>query len=381
MTIDRQQQFEAHVERALADLEQRLIASRRRERRATAICVLAAMVALTGWTPLIGQAPKTVEQRVSDLEERTGGVQIEDGTTRLTAPLEIYDNQGRLVAALNSSDGEGLLAVGGQDRGLVVIGTAAGGGGLVRTHGANRKVSVAVGSPSGMEGRGVFVMDDAGNQADASLVTVGNNQPRLYVGNRDAGGVTVSVGNSNTGLISVRDTNGEPGVIAGSIKGVRMGVYAMNPAGIGVSLSGDKAGGRIQVHNPQGIAVGGLFSEFTGGGLTLTAETGGHSIVDLGVRAGGGSVRVFSVGGGTTRAALEADDRSGGFAAYADDGTAAVTLTGLPSGSGKLQLLKSGVTFVEAGLNQDGGGEVRAGPRAPQAVGGLAIPYRIVGRK
>jgi hypothetical protein len=37
--------------------------------------------------------------------------------------------------------------------------------------------------------------------------------------------------------------------------------------------------------------------------------------------------------------------------------------------------------MVEAGMNTDNVGEVRAGPSSQKVVGVLAVPYRLVGRK
>ena len=344
--------------------------------------MLALIVAATSWTPILGQVSKTMEERVSDLEKRTGGVQIEDGVTRITAPLEIYDTQGNLVASLTASDAEGLLSVGGKQRGYASIGTGSDGAGIVVLLDANRKACVRIGSPRGESGRGLFIMDRAASQSEAALFVQGA-QPRLRIGKSDEGGITAAVGDAGAGLLSVRTADGDLGVVVGAVNHVRMGVHALGEHGSGgVSVYADTLGGNVRVMNPKGVPVGGLFSEEEGGGLVLTGPEGGDSVVDLGVRAGGGSVRVFSVGGSPTRAALEADDRTGGVMAYDADGKLAATMSAMPGGgSGRLQLRADGITVVEGGVNSEGGGEVRAGPRAPQAVGGLAIPYRIVGRK
>lgn len=381
MTIDQQQPLEARVERALFDLELRLKAARRRERRATAACVAALLVAAIGWTPLLGQGSKTMEERVTDLEKRTGGFQIDNGITRLTAPVEIFDAGGQKIAVFSSDEAGGRLAVGGADKGYVLLGNGSNGGGIVQVHGVNRKRSVVLGSPATESGHGLFVMDNAGTRAQATL-KMDAEQPRLIIGTADSGGIGATVGEAGAGLLTVREADGNIGVAAGKSNSFRMGVYALGENGSsGVSLYSDKLGGNVRVHNPKGAAVGGLFSEEEGGGLVLTAPEGGDSIVDLGVRDSGGSVRVFSVGGSTTRAALEASQNTGGVTAYASDGQPAITLTSRPGGSGYLQILQGGTTMVEAGVSTDGVGVVRAGPSAPRAVGALAIPHRIIGSK
>jgi hypothetical protein len=380
--IDRNPLSDARIERALADLDQRLIAAQRRERRAIAIGVFACIVAITGRTPLAGQAPKTIEERIDDLEKRTGGFQVDGGTTRVTAPLEIYDNRGRMIAAFTTADNGGHLVVGGAEKGFALIGTSSDGGGIVRLYGANRKMSLHAGSMPGVEGRGVFLMDSGGNAAQASLTIDGDNLPNLEIGSRDRGSVRVTVVDGGPGVVSVRDERGVPGMVIGSLSNSPLGLYALGDNRQPVaSFRKDKLGGRIQIHNLRGDPVGGLFSEFTGGGLVLTDENGGHSLVDLGVRGGGGSIRVFSVGGGPARAAMETDDKIGAFTVYASDGDAAASLASRPGGSGYFQLLYNGITMVDAGMNEDNVGIVRAGPSSQKTVGVLSIPYRLVGRK
>jgi hypothetical protein len=380
--MDRHQEHDPRIERALADLEERMVAARRRERRATALCVFACVIAITGWTPLRGQAKKTVEERVSDLEKRTGGVQIEDGITKLTAPLQVFDSRGRLVAAIEPSESGGTFAIGGPEKGFATLGTGADGSGLVRLHGSNRKPSLSLGSAPGLEGRGLFVMDGSGNRAEATLTIGANNRPRLGIGDRESGGVLVTLGDGGSGVVSIRDQEGELGVVAGGTASVRMGVYALGARGAaGVSIYADKLGGNVRVNSPQGVPVAGLFSEEEGGGVVLTGPAGGNSVVDLGVRDGGGSVRVFSVGGSPTRAALEADDKTGGVTVFAGDGKPAGSLLSRPGGSGYFQLLYNGITMVDAGMNEDNVGVVRAGPSSQKTVGVLAVPYRLVGRK
>jgi len=264
----------------------------------------------------------------------------------------------------------------------VRLGTGESGNGQLRLYGSDRKKSLHLGDLYGLEGRGLFLMDKSGDVAQASLTIDGEDLPNLEVGPRASGSVRITVIDGGPGVVSVRDEQGTPGMVIGKLSKSPLGLYALDANSVPIaSFRADKLGGRIQVHNLKGEPVGGLFSEFTGGGLVLTDENGGHSLVDLGVHAGGGSIRIHSVGGGPARAVMEADDKFGAFSVYAPNGDVAATLAPRPGGSGYLQLLYKGVTMVDAGMNQDEVGIVRAGPSSQKTVGVLSIPYRLVGRK
>jgi hypothetical protein len=56
-------------------------------------------------------------------------------------------------------------------------------------------------------------------------------------------------------------------------------------------------------------------------------------------------------------------------------------MTSRPGGSGYFQLMYNGITMVDAGMNENEVGVVRAGPSGQKTVGVLSIPYRLVGHK
>jgi len=379
--MEQHQDFEAHVQRALTDLERRLTAAQRRERQLIALFAAACVMVIASWNPLTGQEQKTVEERVADLEKRTGGFVIEGGATRITAPLEIRDQSGKLIALFTSQNGRGIAAIGHADEGFVSLGSSGDGNGFVRTFDTRRKGNASMGSRAGEPGSGFFIADTAGGIA-AEMAIDGTGRPQLNIGGPEEGGVSARVDDTGDGAMTVRYAAGSVGVLAGKTGAFRMGLYANAEGGKGgVSVHGGPLGGSIRVHDPQGAAVGGLISGEEGGALLLKARGGGENVIDIGVEGQGGVVRVYSVGGGPARVALEADDKTGGVTTYSSEGKVAGTMTSRPGGSGYFQLLYNGITMVDAGMNEDGVGVVRAGPSSQKTVGVLSIPYRLVGRK
>lgn len=342
---------------------------------------MACVVSITGWT-LSAQQPKTIEQRVTDLEKRFLGSLGSDGTTRFTAPFEITNRAGKvLMSVTTGADGQIALRVGDPEKGGAFIGVGKSGTGYVGVDTADGKNGVALGRY--LEGpMGVRVFAPDGVTVQASMALDPSSRGRLQLGNTNSGSVEAGVGQTGSGFVSVDAPDGTIGAFMGQYRKASMAVSVMGTGDSPVAtMFADKLGGNVRVMNPQGIPVGGLFSEEEGGGLVLTGPTGGQSVVDLGVRDNGGSVRVFSVGGSPTRAALEADGKTGHFSTYNGEGRPSVSVTSMPGGSGRIQVLENGITVVEAGVNTDGVGEVRAGPAAPRAVGALAQPYRIVGAR
>lgn len=370
--------LERRYARALVELEVRAAAARRRDRMMTGAIAIAIIVLAATWSPAAQQGT-TVEQRIAELERRLGGG---GATTRITAPFEIVNARGTLLLSVVETKAGGLLAVGGPDRGFAIIGVGDSGEGQMRVFGSDRTATVAVGRLPDDGGRGVFVFDGAGTEPAAKLAVDAQNRPALVVGKEDSGGVSMTIGSAGSGLVAVRREDGDAAIIAGRVADSPLGLYIESDARTqGIALYGDKVGGKIFVSNAKGARVGGLFAESSGGGVALTGARGGESVIDLGVRGGGGSVRVFSEGGSTARAALEADAATGGVTAYDTTGRPAATLTSRVSGAGYLQLLRNGVTMVEAGVTTDQVGVVRAGPSLGGPVGALTIPYQIIGHK
>ena len=350
-----------------------------RQRYIVTTLALACVVSLTGWT-LSAQQPKTIEQRVTDLEKRFLGSQGSDGVTRFTAPFQITDRAGRVLLSVTTQpDGQINVRVGDRGAGGAFLGVGKSGAGFVGVDSPNGNTGAALGQSAGGP-MGVRVFGPDGITVQASLALDPTNRGRLQLGDIKTASVEAGVGQSGSGFVSVDGADGTIGAFIGQYRKAQMSVSVMGTGEMPVAtMFSDKLGGNVRVMNPQGTPVGGLFSEEEGGGLVLTGPAGGQSVVDLGVRDSGGSVRVFSVGGSPARAALEADSKTGHLSTYNGEGRPVVTMMSMPGGSGRIQVLSNGTTVVEAGVTTDGVGEVRAGPAAPRAVGALAIPYRIVG--
>jgi hypothetical protein len=347
------------------------------EMKLALICV----VSIAGWT-LSAQQPKTIEQRLTDLEKRLVGSGAGDGVTRFTTPFEITDRAGKVVLSVaTQADGQVNVYVGDRSAGNVFLGVGKSGAGFVGVDTATGNTGAALGQFAGGP-MGVRVFGPDGVTVQGSLALDATNRGRLQIGDIRSGSVEAGVGQTGSGFVSVDAPDGTIGAFIGKYRKAQMAMSVMgsgeNPA---ATMFSDKLGGNVRVMNPQGTPIGGLFSEEEGGGLVLTGPTGGQSVVDLGVRDNGGSVRVFSVGGSPARAALEADGKTGHLSTYNGEGRPSVSVTTMPGGSGRIQVLENGTTVVEAGVNTDGVGEVRAGPAAPRAVGALAQPYRIVGAR
>lgn len=377
---------EDHVTRAIAATEQRMRAAQRRDRLITGILLLALMVSRASWTALAQAGKKTVEQRVSDLEKRTGGfMQTSDGKTVVTAPFEVVDAKNQVVMRVLSGDSGGLLDVGDPDGGgHVFLGIADSGEGQLQVFGANQKAIAAIGKHQATGNRG-FHLFGAKDDILAHL-SFADGRPQFTIGDENSGGAKISIGNSGSGFLNLRNESGLIQLHAGRIDKTALGVYLASEGssilgGRAVSIFGTKLGGNVSVSTARGIPVANFMSHEQGGALVLAGSAGGAPVVDLGVRAGGGSLRVFSEGGGAARAALEADDKTGGVAAYDGSGRPTVTMSSMPGGSGRIQVSNNGVVLVEAGVTTENTGMVRAGPAGCKTVGALAQPCRIVGNR
>jgi hypothetical protein len=342
---------------------------------------MACAVSITGWT-LSAQQPKTMEQRVTDLEKRVLGSLGSDGVTRFTAPFEITNRAGKVLMSVTTQpDGQIAVRVGDPEAGGAFLGVGKSGTGYLGVDLANGNMGAALGQFAGGP-MGVRVFGPDGVTVQGSLALDPSHLGRLQLGNVNSGSVEAGVGQTGSGFVSVDAADGTIGAFIGQYRKAQMSVSVMGSGAMPIAtMFADKLGGNLRVMSPQGTPVGGLFSEEEGGGLVLTGPTGGQSVVDLGVRDNGGSVRVFSVGGSPARAAIEADAKTGHLSTYNGEGRPSVSVTSMPGGSGRIQVQENGITVVEAGVNTDGVGEVRAGPAAPRAVGALAQPYRIVGAR
>lgn len=371
-----------HAElRHLLTRQQRQARWRRRERGITSGLAAGCVLTLTAWA-LQAQTPvKTLEERVKDLEGRVTGIGDAAGGTRFKAPFEVVDAAGTVILRAGTNDNGPFLQVGREAGGEVYLGVGKSGAGGLLVSDARGNIGLVLGQyRGGSMGVRVLGQDGATPQAELTLDAAG--QGRLSVGDTASGSVELGVGKSGTGFVSVDRADGSIGALVGQYRQAPLSFSILSEQDQPLAtMYGDTLGGSVRVMSPKGIPVGGLFSEEEGGGLVLTDPAGGSSVVDLGVRAGGGSVRVFSVGGSSTRAALEADTRTGGFTTFDDEGRPAAVLATMPGGSGRLQLRNGGETVVEGGTTTDGVGIVRAGPAAPRAVGALAIPHRIVGAR
>jgi hypothetical protein len=352
----------------------------RRERLLTLAALIAWMAGTSVWTSQ-AQGPRTIDERVADLEKRVIGAGGSDGITRFTAPFQVTDRNGRpLLQVTGEADGQIDMVVGNAEGGHVFLGVGRSRAGFVGAATPNGNIGAALGAHAGKPmGMRVFAADGATVLGSLSLDE--QQRGRLQVGDINAGSVEAGVGASGAGFLSVDRPDGSIGALIGQYRKSAMAVSVMgagdNPA---ATMFGDALGGNVRVMSPQGTPVGGLFSEEEGGGLVLTGPAGGSSVVDLGVRDSGGSVRVFSVGGSSTRAALEADANFGYVSTYAPDGQPGFTVKSTASGGGYWQLLSNGTTMIEAGV-ADGVGTVRVGPNMSCAAGSLALPCKIVGRK
>ncbi|MEZ5288670.1 MAG: hypothetical protein R2712_28455 [Vicinamibacterales bacterium] len=336
---------------------------------------------MTGLT-LGAQQPKTLDERVTTLEKRIVGGAVDDGITRFTAPFRITDRAGKSVLSVDAApDGSINVIIGDAAAGATTLGVGKSGAGFLALNSAKGTTVAGLGQYAGGP-MGLRLFGPDGSTVQAAVMLDDDNRGRLQLGEARSGSVQAGVGSSGAGFLLVRPPDGSIGAFIGQYQKARMSVSVMGTGELpGATMFVDALGGNMRVMNPQGTPVGGLFSEEEGGGLVLTGPAGGQSVVDLGIRDSGGSVRVFSVGGSPARAALEADAKTGHFTTYNSEGRPVVTATSMPGGSGRFQVLHNGSTVVEAGVNSDGVGEVRAGPAAPRAVGALAIPYRIVGAR
>ena len=228
-----------------------------------------------------------LEKRIEDLEERLVGSLGDNGPVRFKAPFEVTDNAGNALLRVESDGGRGKLSVGGAGNG-VTFGLSDKGSGFISVTAAERRVGLSIGS-SGDKPFGLHLLGTDGTRDQISVALDAAGRGRLQIGDINAGSVEVGVGNSGAGFLSVDREDGGIGGFIGRYKNDRFAVSIMGTGDVpAASLFGDTLGGNIRVMNAKGVPVGGLFSEEEGGGLVLTGPGGGESVVDLGVRAGGG---------------------------------------------------------------------------------------------
>jgi hypothetical protein len=361
------------LSKRLEQLERQL----RVQRVLTVGAAIAVAVLATTGAPL-AQGVKSIPDRVTDLEKRLGGVLPDGGPARFVAPFVVVDKAGKVLleVAHNGAVILGDPASGGL---LFGVGRDSGTGFIVLRDGAGRPV-VDIGNPKGAPMAVRFL--DSKQRVQASFGFDDKNEGGLSIGGEDGGGVHLGVDDSRAGFMTVQRESGKDAVIIGQYRRDYLGVEVLNeslePA---ASMFADELGGKFQVRNPQGVAVGGLFAEEGGGGLALTGPSGGNTVVDLGVLLGGGSVQVYPVGGGSAKAGIIASPTQGGVHAYGNDGNAVASLISKLGGSGLLEISNGSTPVVQAGVTVDGVGLVRTGPAFGGPTGILTVPFQIIGHK
>lgn len=130
----------------------------------------------------------------------------------------------------------------------------------------------------------------------------------------------------------------------------------------------------------------GLTSDANGGRVLVVDSKTGFNTVTLSTSPEGGMIRAYAPEGGSTRASLIADGKSGSVSVFNNNGVAAGVIEAGQAGSGRLVLANAaGDIVVEAGVLPKGIGIVRAGPGGDGpagVVGGTVRPASsIQGRK
>jgi hypothetical protein len=357
---------------------------RRIERILSAGIVTVTVVALWSGGPSAQTPQRSINERVDDLEKRVGGLMGSEvgGPVRFRAPFEIVGKQGKILMSVKEGAAGGVMELGQRGAGLVTLGVGDSGAGfMLITH---KKGSDAIGLGGRQGGpAGVSVISESDGSVQAFLGLDDKNDGRVALGKSASGSVEIGIGRSGAGFTLLRDKSG---ALAASVGRLDNGAMAFTVHGAGekpvASLTADpKLGGRTNVMNAQGLPVGGLLAQQSGGGLVLTGATGGDSLVDLGIGAdGGGTMRVYGPGGGSPRASVVAEDNVGKVIAFNSSGEPVAALFSGTSGQGRLQLSKGAQVIVEAGMTVDGVGVVRALPGGGPG-GALGIPHQIIGWK
>jgi hypothetical protein len=365
----------SEVDGLLSKRLERLEGQLRVQRLLTSGAAIAVVVVGTMGSPL-AQGAKTIPDRVADLEKRLGGVLPDGGATRFVAPFEVVSRTGTRLFRV---DEVGEVVVGDEMAGGLRLGVGKSGAGFLSLREAAGRLGITLGR---MDQGPLGIRLHGGTEVRASLELDTHNEARLKIGRAEGGSVEAGVGATGAGFLSVQRESGAMGVVIGRYRRDYLGVEVLNeslePA---ASMFADRLGGKVQVRNPQGVAVGGLFAEADGGGLALTGPAGGSTVVDLGVRMDGGSVQVYPVGGGSAKAGINAMPTGGGVHAYGNDGNAVASLISKPGGSGLLEISNGPTPVVQAGATVDGLGVVRTGPAFGGPRGLLTEPFQIIGHK
>jgi hypothetical protein len=220
---------------------------------------------------------------------------------------------------------------------------------------------------------GLYVFDSDGQKVAGRLYLSGDSEARLALGDGQSGGVAAGTGASGSGFIVVRHASGATGIDMGQLKGrpMALGVFGETGQEL-VSLRTDDKRGSVKVMKPNGVAVGGLVADDTGGRITLTGSAGAKPAIALGADTDGGFVSVYGSGGGALPvAALQASSGKGNVYVFNAGGEPIASLSSGNNG-GTLQLTDmAGTPMVQAGTLPDPHvGIVRTGP-ASRAPGGL----------
>jgi hypothetical protein len=338
------------------------------------------LLAMTMNTPLA--QGKTLPERVDDLEKRVVSLFGENvgGKTRFKAPFEVTNAEGKRVFGV---DEDATVLVGDRDGAHVMLKppSATGGGGIgISGPAASIKLGVEPG-----RGTGLYLREPGTGTMLAHLaLPEQTKRPALSLGKSDAGGIYLNVDAAGRGHAQFHRADGSVFLTLGRTDA--------DDSQFGVSLWSESKklvggfftspnGGSLKVMDADGAIVGGLLSEPTGGAIALLQHGGGtNNAVELNIRNGGGNIKVFGVSGGTARAGMFATEAEGALVAYNTASNPVAILASRPSGAGRLQLSMGPTTIVEAGVNGNGVGVVRAGPNFGGPVGALTIPYQIVGR-
>lgn len=359
------------VKARLAALERQVVMLRS---VVVASAVLFAVGVMTNITS--AQGPKTIQQRVEDLEKRIGGASGVEGT-RLTAPFQVVDNTGKSLFRVTA---DAFVTIDGDHE----KGPAVAMGRNPQSAAGDGFASFREGGGAALIGRtgklrfGYHVMNAAGD--DLASLSLSGDRPNLRIGGTRTGFTEIGVGDSNNAYMAIAALDGQR-INLGTFEGSPLQVAIYNATKQRTAaMYADQTGGVMKVATAKGVAVGGLYAEASGGTLALGASSGGPIQVDLSAGSGG-ALKLKSAGDGTPRVALEAAGATGGVTAYNTAGEPVAILSSLPAGTGRLQLSQGPTVFVEAGVSVDGVGVVRTGPRSGGATGALAIPYQIVGRK